>query len=140
VYSGRYFGRMLCSIFTVENSFDKSIFICQTTRRHIPEYLLFIVTATRTSNLILRATPHLGGSDRRIYSNGRMMITREMPKKLEENPAPMPLCTLRISQSHMGLNPSLLGEKPAPNRRSYDRARLWFLSVQQEGARGSVVG
>jgi hypothetical protein len=68
------------------------------------------------------------------------MIMREMSKKLEENPAPMPLSTLRISQSHTGLNPRLLDEKPAPNRRSYDRAKLRLLSVQHEGARGNVVG
>jgi hypothetical protein len=59
----------------------------------------------------------------------------------QENPAPTPLCTLRISpSSRTGLNPRLLGEKPAPNRRSYDRAQLWFLSVQHKEARGSVVG
>jgi hypothetical protein len=47
---------MFCSIFGAENSFDKSIFIYQTTRRYIPEDVFFIATA-------IRAIPHLGGSD-----------------------------------------------------------------------------
>jgi hypothetical protein len=39
-----------------KNSFDKSIFIYQTTWRHIPEDLFFIVTAITTSNLTIWAS------------------------------------------------------------------------------------